>query len=58
MSMSSAITLFLKAAVEYRGIPFAIRKWDRAVSVDDEEILTVSSELINKNKQAYEVLAK
>ena len=56
--MSSAITIFLKSAVDYRGIPFEIRKSNQAVSVDDEEILAVSKELINKNKQAYEVLAK
>lgn len=58
LNMSSAITIFLKAAVDYRGIPFEIRKSNQAVSVDDEEILAVSKELINKNKQAYEVLAK
>ena len=56
--MSSAITIFLKSAVDYRGIPFEIRKTSRTVSVDDEEILAVSQELINKNKQASEVLAK
>ncbi|MBP5357503.1 MAG: type II toxin-antitoxin system RelB/DinJ family antitoxin [Clostridia bacterium] len=58
LNMSSAITIFLKSAVDYRGIPFSIRKTSRTVSVDDEEILAVSKELINKNKQAYEVLAK
>ena len=58
LNMSSAITIFLKSAVDYRGIPFDIRKTSRTVSVDDEEILAVSKELINKNKQAYEVLAK
>lgn len=58
LNMSSAITIFLKSAVDYRGIPFEIRKTSRTVSVDDEEILAVSKELINKNKQAYEVLAK
>ena len=58
LNMSSAITIFLKSAVDYRGIPFEIRKTSRTVSVDDKEILAVSKELINKNKQAYEVLAK
>lgn len=42
LNMSSAITIFLKSAVDYRGIPFEIRKTSRTVSVDDEEILAVS----------------
>lgn len=58
LNMSSAITIFLKSAVDYRGIPFEIRKTSRTVPVDDKEILAVSKELINKNKQAYEELAK
>ena len=58
LNMSSAITIFLKSAVDYRGIPFEIRKSNHAVSVDDEDILAVSKKLIDKNRQAYEVLAK
>ena len=42
LNMSSAITIFLKSAVDYLGIPFEIRKTSRTVSVDDEEILAVS----------------
>ena len=58
LNMSSAITIFLKSAVDYRGIPFVIRKSNQMVSVNDEELLAVSKKLIDKNKQAYEVLAK
>ncbi len=58
LNMSSAITLFLKASVDYNGIPFEIKKTGRAQSVSDEELLSVSKTLIEKNKEAYEVLAK
>lgn len=58
LNMSSAITVFLKSAVDYHGIPFEVRKSNHPVSVNDEEILAVSKEIINENKQAYEMLAK
>lgn len=58
LNMSSAITFFLQSAVDYRGIPFEVRKSNHSVSVNDEEILAVSKEIINENKQAYEMLAK
>ena len=58
LNMSSAITVFLKSAVDYRGIPFEIRKSNQAVSVNDEDILSVSKKLIIQNRQAYEALAK
>ena len=58
LNMSSAITIFLKSAVDYNGIPFEIKKTGRAQSVSDEELLSVSKTLIEKNKEAYEVLAK
>ena len=58
LNMSSAITVFLKSAVDYNGIPFEIRKTERNTSVSDAELLAVSNELITKNKEAYKVLAK
>lgn len=58
LNMSSAITVFLKSAVDYKGIPFEIRKTERNTSVSDAELLVVSNELITKNKEAYKVLAK
>ena len=58
LNMSSAITIFLKSAVDYNGIPFEIKKTERNVAVGDAELLAVSNELIAKNKEAYKVLAK
>lgn len=58
LNMSSAITVFLKSAVDYNGIPFEIKKTERNSSVNDAELLAVSKELITKNKEAYQELAK
>ena len=58
LNMSSAITIFLKSAVAHNGIPFEIKKTERNMTVSDTELLSVSSELIAKNKEAYQVLAK
>ncbi len=58
LNMSSAITVFLKSAVDHNGIPFEIKKTERNLAVSDAELLSVSSELIAKNKEAYKVLAK
>ena len=58
LNMSSAITVFLKSAVDYNGIPFEIKKTERNVAAGDAELRAVSNELIAKNKEAYKVLAK
>ncbi|MBP5767217.1 MAG: type II toxin-antitoxin system RelB/DinJ family antitoxin [Clostridia bacterium] len=58
LNMSSAITVFLRASVDYNGIPFEIRKTNRAGTAGDDEILSLSKSLIDKNRQAYEELAK
>jgi len=58
LNMSSAITVFLKSAVDYNGIPFEIKKTPRNAAVSDAELLAVSKELIAKNKEAYKALAK
>ncbi|MBQ7600243.1 MAG: type II toxin-antitoxin system RelB/DinJ family antitoxin [Clostridia bacterium] len=58
LNMSSAITVFLKSSVDYNGIPFEIRKTERYLAVGDAELLTVSNELLDKNKEPYRVLAK
>ena len=54
LNLSSAITVFLKSAVEYRGIPFEIKKTDRKVELSDEVLLSLSKQLISKNREAYE----
>ena len=58
LNMSSAITVFLKSAVDYKGIPFAIRKTEQNAAVSDAELLAASNELLAKNKEAYRELAK
>ena len=58
LNLSSAITVFLKSAVEDRGIPFEIKKTDRKVELSDEVLLSLSKQLISKNREAYEELAK
>ena len=58
LNMSSAITVFLKSAVDYNGIPFEIKKTERNSAASDAELFSVSNELIAKNKEAYKVLAK
>ena len=58
LNLSSAITVFLKSAVEYRGIPFEIKKTNRKVELSDEVLLSLSKQLISKNREAYEELAK
>ena len=58
LNMSSAITVFLKAAVDFNGIPFEIRKTNRNAAAADAELIAVSNELIARNKEAYEELAK
>ncbi len=58
LNMSSAITIFLKSAVAYNGIPFEIKKADGNSAASDAELLAVSKELLDKNKEAYQVLAE
>ena len=58
LNMSSAITVFLRSAVDYNGIPFEIKKSGRTQVVSDEELLSVSGSLMKKNKEAYGELAK
>ena len=58
LNMSSAITVFLKSAVDYNGIPFEIKKTELNAAASDAELLAVSNELIAKNKEAYKALAK
>ena len=50
LNMSSAITVFLKSAVDYKGIPFEIKKTEKHVAVTYAELLAVSNELIANNK--------
>lgn len=58
LNMSSAITVFLKAAVDYNGIPFEIKKAARTEIVSDDTLLALSKQIIDKNRESYEELAK
>ena len=58
LTLSSAITIFLKSSVDYNGIPFEIKKTNRVNTVGNEALLSVSQNLINQNREAYEELAK
>ena len=58
LNLSSAITIFLKSSVDYQGIPFEIKKTQRNAAVSDEALLSLSKQLISRNREAYEELAK
>ena len=58
LNLSSAITIFLKSSVDYRGIPFEIRKTERNAVLSDEALIALSKQLISRNREAYEELAK
>ena len=58
LNMTSAITVFLKSAVDYKGIPFVIRKTEQNATVSNEELMAVSNKLIAENEEAYNMLAK
>ena len=58
LNLSSAITIFLKSSVDYQGIPFEIKKTQRNTAVSDEALLSLSKQLISRNREAYEELAK
>ncbi len=57
LSMSSAITVFLRSGVDYNGIPFEIRRKSR-FSADDDDLLSTSKAKIDQNRKAYEEIAK
>jgi len=58
LNLSAAITVFLKSAVDYNGIPFEIKKTNRATVITDSVLLAESQSLIDANKTAYQELAK
>ncbi|MCQ2432030.1 MAG: type II toxin-antitoxin system RelB/DinJ family antitoxin [Clostridia bacterium] len=58
LSLSSAITLFLKACVDYNGIPFEIKKTNRAPAISGDILLQESQVLIDTNIAAYKELSK
>jgi DNA-damage-inducible protein J len=57
LSMSSAITVFLRSCVDYNGIPFEIRRPNR-ISTGDDELLSASRAIIDQNRKAYEEISK
>ncbi|MBQ8578783.1 MAG: type II toxin-antitoxin system RelB/DinJ family antitoxin [Clostridia bacterium] len=68
LNMSTAITMFLRSAINYNGIPFEVRKPSASVpsslsspqyAVAPEELFNkVSDALLYENREAYQELAK
>ena len=57
LTMTSAISIFLRSAVDNNGIPFAIKK-PQVTIMNDNDLLSLSDSVIQDNLEAYEVLAK
>jgi len=57
LNMTSAISIFLRSAVDNNGIPFEVKK-PKVTTLNDTELLSISDKLIAENSEAYEVLAK
>ena len=57
MDMTTAVNIFLRQAVREQAIPFRIGE-SREMLASDEDVLAVSRRLIDKNRAAYEELAK
>lgn len=59
LSLSSAITMFAKQAVREQRIPFEIKRTGTTIqTATDSSVEKLSKELIEKNRAAYEELAK
>lgn len=57
LNMTSAISIFLRSAVDNNGIPFEIKK-SKITKMKDNELLSLSDKIIQDNSEAYEALAK
>lgn len=57
MDMTTAVNIFLLQAVREQAIPFRIGE-PREMLASDEDVLAMSRRLIDKNRAAYEELAK
>ncbi len=59
LSLSSAITMFAKQAVREQRIPFEVKRSGTTIQIaTDSSIEKLSKQLIEKNRTAYEELAK
>lgn len=59
LSLSSAITMFVKQAVREQRIPFEIKRTEAKIQMaTDSSVEKLSNQLIAKNRKAYEELAK
>lgn len=57
LTFNAAITMFTKQAVREQRIPFEITR-ATVNTASDDAVAALSKELINKNRKAYEELAK
>ena len=59
LSLSSAITMFAKQAVREQRIPFEVKRSGPTIQIaTDSSVEILSKQLIEKNRTAYEELAK
>lgn len=59
LSLNAAMTMFIKQSVREQRIPFEITRNNGAlVMAPDDAISSISNQLIEQNKTAYEELAK
>lgn len=59
LSLSAALTMFAKQAVREQRIPFEVKRNVSSMQfASNEEVESISNELIKKNKAAYKELAK
>lgn len=57
LTLNAAITMFTKQAVREQRIPFEITR-GTVTTASDAALAATSKEIINKNRKAYEELAK
>lgn len=59
LSLSSAITMFVKQAVREQRIPFEVKRTGTEIQMaTDSSVEKLSKQLIEKNRTAYKELAK
>lgn len=58
ISLNAAMTMFIKQAVREQRIPFEISRNIALVTASNDDLASVSKQLIQQNKTAYEELAK
>jgi DNA-damage-inducible protein J len=58
LTLNAAFTMFAKQAVREQRIPFEITRNPAVVTASNEAVTNISQQLIDKNREAYEELAK